>query len=145
MLSGLLAPPSRTVRAVMVEKRSGLGASRPAWSRCSTRLTSSSRSIVAHLWPLYGDPQDQPHVPQRHDGHWAGCKTGALHHLSERPSPVTVLKATLIVVQPIGTELPTDGDAGLVDEHLLENGPSSGRLEHDEAAEAVPEDAPPSR
>jgi len=50
-----------------------------------------------------------------------------------------VLEATLIVVQPTGTELPADRNAGLINEHLIENRLSPGRLEHDEGAEAVAE------
>ena len=48
MKSGLRVPPIRTVRAVIVENRSGVGASSAAWIRCSPRLASSSGSIVAH-------------------------------------------------------------------------------------------------
>ena len=51
MLSGLLAPPSRTVRDVTAEKRSGLRGVEGCLSRWSRRLASSSGSIVAHFWP----------------------------------------------------------------------------------------------
>ena len=61
----------------------------------------------------------------------------------ERSSSITVLEAMLIVVEPIGMKPSTDRNAGLVDKHLVEDGLSSGRLEHHEAAEAVAERPPP--
>jgi hypothetical protein len=94
MKPGLFAPPSRTVRAVIVENRSAVGASRAARMRCSTRLASNS--VPSPPSAGCGSPgAGRLARTTGHDRKRARREPAALDHPSERAPTVTVVQQLL--------------------------------------------------